>query len=102
MSLRPNHLVWQRERPLHHAGAIRTYLRDVEDDAYPCGPDGTPKHCATCAAAQDLEGYDSASPSGASWYISSSTESSPEFENVTAIKSTRIVGSRFDLHGMFL
>lgn len=32
MAIEPNHIIWTRERKLHHAGAIRPWLKDRHDD----------------------------------------------------------------------
>ena len=99
MTLRPDHWIWGRERPMHHSGAVRMYTRDPDDDGYPRGPNGSPRVCEDCLSMQE---YDSASPSGTSWYLSSSNESSPEFGvNVSGMKSTRIINSRFDFKRKF-
>ncbi|KAK3093709.1 hypothetical protein FSP39_019113, partial [Pinctada imbricata] len=59
---------WKRNRPIHHAGAIRNYARDPDDDGYPRGPNASPRRCGLCD--KDSQ-YDSASPASDSWYISS-------------------------------
>lgn len=52
MSLMPDHWIWMRERPEHHAGAVRVY-RGVEPDEanlpYPRGPDKSPRACEPCS-----------------------------------------------------
>lgn len=72
MAIEPDNPVWKRDRPEHHAGAVRAYTKDPDDDGYPRGPYGTPRYCADCD--QDSQ-YDSASPASASWYISSDSDS---------------------------
>ena len=73
MAIEPDNSLWQRTRPDHHGGAIRSYAKDPEDDGYPRGPSATPRACPECD--KDSQ-YDSASPDSVSWYVSSG-ESSP-------------------------
>ena len=100
MNIEPDHWAWQRNRPDHHGGATRAYMQDLEDDALPRGPNASPKSCQLCGPAA-VE-YDSASPDSTTWYLSSSTESSPDLLNGNSInKSLRIVTSdnRFNMTG---
>ncbi|ESO86814.1 hypothetical protein LOTGIDRAFT_66401, partial [Lottia gigantea] len=48
MALTPRNLYWNRERPVHHAGAIRNYMREPDDDGYPRGPGASPRICRDC------------------------------------------------------
>ncbi|GFS07004.1 speedy protein A [Elysia marginata] len=72
MGIEPDHLIWKRERPLHHGGAIRSYIRDETDD-FPRGPLETPHKCTECGS-NDSQ-YDSASSADTFWYISSQESS---------------------------
>ena len=72
MAIDPDNPAWKRIRPQHHAGAIRSYAREPDDDGYPRGPGVTPRRCSMCD--QDSQ-YDSASPGSDSWYISSNGSS---------------------------
>ena len=49
MSLYPDHIIWQRHRQEHHAGAVRRYEADDDDSFVPIGPNGSPVHCDLCA-----------------------------------------------------
>lgn len=45
MAIAPTHYIWQRERSVHHSGALRNY----EDAAQlPRGPSATPTDCLLC------------------------------------------------------
>ncbi|CAG5134816.1 unnamed protein product [Candidula unifasciata] len=75
MAIQPDNILWKRERPLHHGGAIRNYMKDPEDDGFPRGPHANPRFCPECDATDSQ--YDSASPASTSWFISSQ-ETSPD------------------------
>ncbi|BFZ07062.1 hypothetical protein BsWGS_10101 [Bradybaena similaris] len=75
MAIQPDNILWKRERPLHHGGATRNYMKDPEDDGIPRGPHASPRFCSKCDASDSQ--YDSASPASTSWFISS-RDSSPE------------------------
>ncbi|XP_062620712.1 speedy protein 1-B-like [Saccostrea cucullata] len=69
MDIYPDHLCWKRSRPLHHSGAIRSYVRDSEeDDGYPRGPHASPRRCRACEPFDSQ--YDSASPDREEWIFS--------------------------------
>ena len=46
MDIAPTHYIWQRERSVHHSGAVRNYNRD--EVQLPRGPSGTPVDCSLC------------------------------------------------------
>ncbi|XP_068531967.1 speedy protein A [Anas acuta] len=46
MAIAPTHYVWQRERSVHHSGAVRSYNKDEEQ--LPRGPSNTPVDCLLC------------------------------------------------------
>lgn len=91
MAIDSSHPVWKRTRPIHHAGALRSYMRDPDDDGYPRGPHASPRHCEECN--HDSQ-YDSASPASVSWFISSG-ENSPTSENDIFDEPRK---SRFDMN----
>ena len=93
MGIEPDHYIWKRNRPEHHAGAIRAYMHDPDDDGYPRGPYATPRTCFECDIADSQ--YDSASPASVSWYVSSD-ETSPSDSKHTSVGSSF---SRFDMKG---
>ena len=53
MAMEPGHWAWQRQRPAHHIGAVRSYARDL--DFYELrGPYETPRGpCDLCLALLD-------------------------------------------------
>ncbi|XP_067943077.1 speedy protein A-like [Watersipora subatra] len=48
MAIEPDHHVWKRERQAHHAGAIRDWIREEQEDKQLIGPDGSPRSCDLC------------------------------------------------------
>ncbi|KAM5292721.1 speedy protein A [Ctenodactylus gundi] len=46
MAIAPTHYIWQRERSVHHSGAMRNYNR--EQVQLPRGPSATPVDCSLC------------------------------------------------------
>ncbi|KFP10588.1 Speedy protein A, partial [Egretta garzetta] len=46
MAIAPTHYIWQRERSVHHSGAVRNYHND--EVQLPRGPSGTPADCLLC------------------------------------------------------
>ncbi|XP_019500537.1 PREDICTED: speedy protein A isoform X1 [Hipposideros armiger] len=46
MAIAPTHYIWQRERSVHHSGAVRNYNRAGVQ--LPRGPSGTPVDCSLC------------------------------------------------------
>ncbi|GAB1289517.1 Speedy protein A [Apodemus speciosus] len=46
MAIAPTHYIWQRERSVHHSGAVRNYNRD--EVHLPRGPSATPVDCSLC------------------------------------------------------
>ncbi|WAR18782.1 SPD1B-like protein, partial [Mya arenaria] len=93
MAIEPEHPVWTRLRPDHHAGAQRGYLKGDDDDGYPRGPGASPRACQDC----DTDSvYDSASPLSVSWYISSG-QTSPNNEDLEFFE--KLPSSTFDMIG---
>lgn len=45
MAIAPTHYIWQRERSVHHSGALRNYDDEVQ---LPRGPSATPTDCLLC------------------------------------------------------
>ncbi|NXG10181.1 SPDYA protein, partial [Sakesphorus luctuosus] len=45
MAIAPTHYIWQRERSMHHSGAMRNYDDEVQ---LPRGPSATPADCLLC------------------------------------------------------
>ncbi|NXF82321.1 SPDYA protein, partial [Sclerurus mexicanus] len=45
MAIAPTHYIWQRERSMHHSGAMRNYNDEVQ---LPRGPSATPTDCLLC------------------------------------------------------
>ncbi|CAH1791821.1 unnamed protein product [Owenia fusiformis] len=101
MAIQRDHYIWRRERPEHHAGALRNHLRD--DDWYPRGPNKSPRKCHMCKSPpqEDTE-TDTTDDSSESWYLSSCSDSSPEFSH-PRVKTVHVVSnSRFDMQGLQL
>ncbi|NXC39375.1 SPDYA protein, partial [Penelope pileata] len=46
MAIAPTHYIWQRERSVHHSGAVRNYSKD--EVRLPRGPGNSPMHCYLC------------------------------------------------------
>nr|XP_048699381.1 speedy protein A [Caretta caretta] len=46
MAIAPSHYIWQRDRSIHHSGAVRNYSRD--EVQLPRGPSATPADCSLC------------------------------------------------------
>uniref|UniRef100_A0A8D0GGG5 Speedy/RINGO cell cycle regulator family member A n=1 Tax=Sphenodon punctatus TaxID=8508 RepID=A0A8D0GGG5_SPHPU len=46
MAIAPTHYIWQRERSLHHSGAVRNCSKD--EVQLPRGPNATPIDCSRC------------------------------------------------------
>ncbi|XP_068796173.1 speedy protein A [Struthio camelus] len=46
MAIAPTHYIWQRERSVHHSGAVRNYNK--EEVQLPRGPSATPVDCLLC------------------------------------------------------
>lgn len=107
MSIRPDHWIWKRTRKEHHSGAHRSYKQGLEsdsDDGFPRGPGVTPKTCNVCD--EHSIGYESASPDKISWFLSSSSESSPEDILDSCNRSMRCnfmtsSHTRFDMKGNY-
>jgi len=57
MAMQPRHWAWQRQRPQHHVGAVRSYDRQL--DFYDLrGPNESPRGpCDKCAAVADTSFY---------------------------------------------
>nr|KAG5712895.1 hypothetical protein BaRGS_007492 [Batillaria attramentaria] len=99
IAIEPDHTLWKRERPAHHAGALRAYMRDPEDDGFPRGPDLSPRYCQQCDA-RDSQ-YDSASPASVSWCVSSA-DSTPDRdgEGAPGAAANAATLARFDMKGL--
>ncbi|NWX89976.1 SPDYA protein, partial [Nothoprocta pentlandii] len=46
MAIAPTHYIWQRERSMHHSGAVRSYNK--AEVQLPRGPSATPVDCLLC------------------------------------------------------
>ncbi|XP_038607725.1 speedy protein A [Tachyglossus aculeatus] len=65
MAIAPTHYIWQRERAMHHGGAVRSYSRDGVP--MPRGPNATPEDCSLCGKKRCVElGLSSSSHSSSS------------------------------------
>ena len=109
MNLNPDHVIWQRERKEHHAGAIRHY-DDMSEDFIPIGPNGSPVHCDMCAKTGSFA-YCLASPCESPSceeciYLSScsdaSTDSVLESDDIFEKGDQTVPPGRFDMHGRTL
>lgn len=94
MAIEPEHPIWKRTRPEHHAGALRGYMKGPEDDGYPRGPNASPQLCPDCDTDSQ---YDSASPLSVSWYVSSG-HPSPDKGGGEFFHKPSVVSS-FDMKG---
>lgn len=98
MALSPDHVIWQRERQVHHGGAERKYPCD-DDTYYPRGPDASPVHCAACCksyrsvCAQESP-VSVESPDSGFLYLSSCSDSSTDSaaEDLDLVESFNING----------
>ncbi|XP_043915837.1 speedy protein A isoform X2 [Protopterus annectens] len=76
MAIAPMHYIWQRERPLHHSGAIRNYAK--EEMQFPRGPSASPISCSLCGKQGHLLGLSS----------SSSSDDTLEIDMSSSVKAT--------------
>ncbi|XP_071794741.1 speedy protein A-like [Asterias amurensis] len=105
MAISPDHVIWLRERPLHHSGAIRQYdnnlnSEDDNDETCPRGPGLSPVHCELCAESGSFA-YCSPSSvmtgSPCHLYLSSCTNTSTDSLEEPP---SHFTPSRFDMHGL--
>ncbi|XP_074076555.1 LOW QUALITY PROTEIN: speedy protein A-like [Macrotis lagotis] len=64
MAIAPTHYIWQRERSIHHSGAVRNYHRD--EVQLPRGPSATPVDCSLCGKKRRIVGLGLSSSSSSS------------------------------------
>ncbi|KAM8809067.1 speedy protein A [Eudromia elegans] len=64
MAIAPTHYIWQRERSMHHSGAVRNYNK--EEVQLPRGPSATPVDCLLCGKKGTFVGLGLSSSSSSS------------------------------------
>ncbi|XP_033106841.1 speedy protein A-like isoform X2 [Anneissia japonica] len=97
MAIAPYHVIWKRNRALHHGGAFRTY--DSDDEFLPRGPSASPVHCEACAKTGTFAYTPQSSSSADSSYLflSSCTDTSSDEETHC---QDQAVPKSFDMTGL--
>lgn len=99
--MEPGHWAWFRQRAIHHAGAVRSYVRDV-DYCEPRGPHETPRGlCDQCSALQLIREVVNNDEPDNSWYLSSSSDDESSLGESISSDEIDVIppNTRFDMKG---
>ncbi|XP_015240827.1 PREDICTED: speedy protein A [Cyprinodon variegatus] len=78
MAIVPSHIVWQRQRSVHHSGALRQYTAQGAV-RLPRGPSASPLSCALCISGSRLHHISSSRPAAQTTSNSSLNPFAPAF-----------------------